>query len=144
MFMSKYVYHGSAKKIEGSLEPRQSNDLENRPENLHKAVYAATDRNVAIAMAILGTGNIKGSSLLRGSAIYYAGKPDPEAFVYLYVFPKDKFQQTANPRQYISKVQIEPLRVYKLKVKDYLHLVREANSEEKERFNELIQKKYQR
>jgi hypothetical protein len=139
--MSKYVYHGSTKKIEGHLEPRKSTDLGNKPENLHTAVYAATNRDVAIAMAILGTGNIKGSSLLKGSAIYYAGAPDKNATVFLYVFPKDKFEPTKNPRQYISKVPVVPSRIYKIKVKDYLHLVREGTKEEKERFARLLEER---
>lgn len=142
--MSKYVYHGSAKKIDGSLLPKKSTDLGNRQENLHTAVYAATNREVAIAMAILRTGDISGSSLNNEEpyGIYYSGSPNANALVYLYVFHKDKFEQTANPRQYISRVPIEPSKVFKIKVNEYLHLVRKATLEETKRFQKLIDEKH--
>jgi hypothetical protein len=91
-------------------------------------------------MAILRTGNITRSSLMRESpyGVYHFGKPDENAIVYLYVFPKDKFEQTQNPNQYISRVPIKPLRIFKLKVKDYLHLVRDATEEEKQKFEQKL------
>ena len=60
----KYLYHANVRRIEGNkLLPRQAKDLENLPENLHKAVYATNIKNIAIAMAIISCKGVNASSL---------------------------------------------------------------------------------
>jgi len=131
----KYLYHGSVKRIEGNkLLPRQARDLENLPENLHKVVYATNIKNIAIAMAIISCRGVNASSLKfkkKPFGIIYEGSPK-QNYIYLCVLPSKTFKQEGGGgNQYYSLKPVKPIKVEKLKVRDYLLLVRKATKKEK-------------
>ena len=130
----KYLYHGSPKKIVGNeLIPHQAHDLGKRPENLHKAVYATSERKLAIAMAIISSKGVIYSSLrFSGNppGIIYQGWPEQEK-IYLYTLPVDTFQPSGHGgKQWVSFQPVQPVKVEELLIKDYLYLVRQATREE--------------
>ncbi|MBN2642781.1 MAG: hypothetical protein JXR78_14100 [Victivallales bacterium] len=138
MSTSSYLYHGSTRKIKGKiLLPSQADDLAKRPENLHCAVYATDVKEIAIAMAIISCKGVMSSSLIfkqEPFGIIYEGWPK-QKYVYLYTLPKREFEKTtANEKQWISYKPVQPIKVQKLLVADYLHLVREATMRERDVF----------
>lgn len=135
------VYHGSAIKIKGEeLEARTPTDLGNKLNNLHTAVYATDIKEKAITMAILNNQEVKSSSLDFGrypsKGIIYDGWPDENAEIYLYTLPSDTFINP-EPRssQWHSTKNVKPIKVEKLKIKNFIHLIRKANPKELEEWN---------
>ena len=60
----KVLYHGSIKEIEGDyFIPKKPQDLEQNLDNLHVGVYATSDKEIAIAMAIISCKGVDWSSL---------------------------------------------------------------------------------
>ena len=131
---SKFLYHGSRREIKGDrLLPRQATDLGERPENLHKAVYSTDIKELAITMAILGSRGVNSSSLgfdKKSLGIIYEGWPTQKN-VYLYTLPTKTFKQEGPRHQYYSTDPVKPIKIEKLVVQDYLHLVRKATKKEK-------------
>lgn len=132
------VYHGSARELSGSkLVPKQSRDLGNRKENLIKGVYATDLKGAAIAMAIISSKGVGCSSLKNKKPFgtIYEGKPTQD-YIYLYHLPKDKFFIThPNKHQYVCVNPVKPIKIEKLKIKDYIHLIKFATDKEKESFS---------
>ncbi len=134
MLKPKYLYHGSPKKIIGDeLIPHQAHDLEKRPENLHKAVYATSEKELAIAMAIISAEGVIYSSLSFGDfppGVIYQGWPEQE-IVYLYTLPVESFEPCGpQSKQWISYQPVKPIKIEELLLEDYLHLVRKASADE--------------
>lgn len=128
----KYLYHGSAKKLKGKyLIPKKPHDLENQKENLVRAVYATDIKNSAIAMAIISSkGALSATLHYRKKSVIYEGWPN-QKYVYLYYLPSESFKRSSRKSpQWISVVKVKPLKIEKLKIKDYLHLVRKATKKE--------------
>jgi len=133
----KYLYHGSPRELEGdALVPKQSKDLGNRPENLHKAVYATEIKGIAIAMAIIACKGVTGGSLnsVKEPHGIIFGLPEQD-YIYLHTLSSDTFEPAVRP-QWVSHVPVKPVKTEKLLVKDYLHLVRKATKEEYEKWKE--------
>jgi hypothetical protein len=132
------LYHGSTKKLIGDkLIPKPAQDLGERPENLHTAVYATSMKEAAIAMALISCEGVITSSLYYKTpyGVIYEGWPK-QRFIYLYTLPSKTFVQSKKgSKQYHSLEQVKPLRKDKLLVKDYLSLIRKATDKEIERFN---------
>jgi hypothetical protein len=134
----KFLYHGSARKIIGDrLIPHEAEDLGKRVENMHKAVYATNNKEIAIAMAIISAKGVHYSSLTnnRPYGRIYKGVPEQDE-VYLYYLNSKDFQQQRGNRlgQWISEKPVKPVKVEKIKIKDYLKLVRDATETEKQRW----------
>ncbi len=129
-----YLYHGTSVPIEGELiMPRKGKDAKNRPENMHTAVYATDSKDIAIAMAILRCKGVKMSSIRftqNPPATIYDGWPEQEE-IYLYTISPSKFQQTSMKKQWISLFPTKPLKVERIRVADFLHLVRRASEDER-------------
>ncbi len=130
-----YLYHGSANEIIGEkLIPKQAEDLENNPDNLHNAVYATSNKEIAISMAIISSRGVYNSQLrkVKPYGIIYSGKPS-QKYIYLYHLNKKEFEEQKGNSlgQWISKKPVKPLKVEKLKIKDYRELVRNATKSEK-------------
>lgn len=132
----KVLYHGSSKRLIGKkLVPKKADDLEKHLDNLHKAVYATDIKKSAMAMAIISCKGVHSASLNMKKEPYgtiYKGFPKQE-YIYLYSLPKETFVKSPNIKhQFISEVSVKPLKIEKLKVKDYLDLIRKATKKEKE------------
>lgn len=143
--MKKYLFHGSTKEIKGNrLLPNQASDLGERPENLHKAVYATDVKEIAIAMAIISCKGVNYSSLdfkKKPFGIIYEGWPEQKN-IYLYSLPRETFKQDGGSgHQYHSIKPVKPSKVEKLKTDDYIYLVRKATNSEKEKFFEKYKHK---
>ena len=128
------IYHGSPRKLEGELLlPKQADDLNKNPDNLSNAIYATDIKNAAIAMAIIKCEGISSSSLdinKKTQGIIYNGWPKQE-HIYLCYLPQKIFTQSVKMKhQFISKEPVKPIKIEKLNIKDYLHLVRKATPEE--------------
>ena len=133
--MKKYLYHGSTKLIKGKLIPNRAKDLEKNPENMIIGVYATDIKEVAIAMAIISLDGVIGASLLnykKGRAIgkIYLGWPKRK-YVYLYTLPSDSFRKSKGIKnQYVSTKPVKPIKIEKIIVKNYIHLVEKSTKKE--------------
>lgn len=128
----KFLYHGTPRRIKTKfLIPKKPQDLENKKENTIKAVYATYIKNSAIAMAIISAkGVISGTLNYRKKSVVYEGWPK-QKYVYLYTLPSESFSRSSKKSsQWISKKPVKPTKIEKLKIKDYLHLIRKATKKE--------------
>lgn len=144
----KYLFHGSARGIEGDkLLPKQATDLEERPENLHNAVYSTDAKEVAVAMAIISCAGVKYSSLdftNKPFGIIYKGWPNQKN-IYIYTLPIKTFNQDGGSgHQYYSTEPVKPSKAEELQIKDYLFLVRKATDLEREKFFDKYKHKFKR
>ena len=133
---SKYLYHGSPNKLKGKvLNPSWGNDSEERPENNQFAVYATDRKDLAIVMAIFRCKDVVGGSIdeyknNKLNARIYGDFPKQE-YIYIYHLPIETFKKThIDKHQFVSLVEVKPNRTEKLKVKDYMHLIRKATEKE--------------
>jgi len=135
---SKYLYHGSSRKLVGEkLNPSLGDDSEERPENNLFAVYATDRKDLAIVMAIFGCEDVIGGSINKynkgklNAKLY--GKYPKQEFIYLHYLPTKGFTQTKIDRhQFVSLKPVKPLKTELIKVKDYTHLIKRATKKEKE------------
>ena len=132
----KVLFHGSSNKLVGDkLNPSQGDDSEERPENNQFGVYATDRKDLAIVMGILGCQDVIGGSIdeyKKGklNARIYGEFPKQE-FIYIYYLPTETFKQTKiDEHQFVSLVAVKPLKVEKLKVEDFIHLIKKATKEE--------------
>jgi hypothetical protein len=134
----KYLYRGSVREIKGNkLLPKQASDLGERPENLRCAVYATNIKDIAIAMALISCKGVNCSSLYfkrRPFGVIYEGWPK-QKYIYLYMLPSKTFKQEGGSgNQWYSIEPVKPSKVEKLKVSDYISLVRKSTDKEREKF----------
>jgi hypothetical protein len=132
----EYLYHGSPRKLKGkSLIPKKPHDLGKKRENLTKGIYATDVKNSAIAMAIICAKGVRSGSLLyRKKSVIYEGQPK-QKYVYLYYLPFKTFKRTSKrSHQWVSIVKVKPTKIERLKVKNYLNLIRKATKEEVKKF----------
>ncbi|MBI5803271.1 hypothetical protein HY448_01140 [Candidatus Pacearchaeota archaeon] len=141
----KFVYHGSAQKINGKLIPKKAKDLRKDVNNSQMGIYASSYINEAIAMGILKSPGIKGGSISRGKfdgtpaidAVMYGGAPKQKYF-YLYTLSSKTFNNIPKESfQFVSSKQVKPIKIEKLLVKKYLHLIRKATKMERIRWKKL-------
>lgn len=141
----KYLYHGSVRKIKGDkLLPRQPADLEENPKNLHCAVYATNVKDVAIAMALISCRGVNYAALYfkrKPFGVIYEGWPK-QRYIYLYTLPNKTFKQEGGSgNQWYSTEPVKPSKTEKLKVKDYISLVRKSTDKERKKFFEKYKHK---
>ncbi len=132
---SKYLWHGSPKKIEGDmLLPRKGRDIRNVPENVQVGVYASDNKDIAIAMAL-----VKCVGMVRGGLYYdktpiqgiaYEGWPAQEQ-IYVYKLSSNTFRQSGGERQWVSSEPVTYVNIEEIPVKDVIHLLRKPTYEEK-------------
>ncbi len=130
----KFLYHGSVREIEGEyFIPKKPQDLEQNPDNLHVGIYATSEKEVAIAMAIISCKGVNWASLSfnkKPYGIVYEGWPN-QKYIFLYTLPLETFRQSGGSgKQYVSAEPVKPKSVEKLLVQDYIHLVRKGTEEE--------------
>jgi hypothetical protein len=131
----KFLYHGSRKELVGDkLMPKKAGGLGTKAKNKLIAVYATDNKLAAIIMAIISGAKLSSMHFYRGKArgIIYEEWPKREV-VYLYYLPSENFEKVDN-WQWVSYEEVKPIKVKKIKVKEYIHLVRKATKKEKERF----------
>ncbi len=132
----KILFHGSSNKLIGEkLHPSRGDDSDERPENNQFGVYATDRRDLAIVMGILGCKDVTGGSIdeyqgKKLNARIYGEFPKQE-YIYLYNLPVETFKQTQiDKHQFVSLVAVKPIKVEKLKVKEFTHLIKKATKEE--------------
>ena len=139
----KYLYHGSSKKLQGNiLIPKKAKGL-GKKKDQKTGIYATHNKTAAIAMGLIsGTG---GSTLKshgkKIEGIVYVHLPKSK-FFYLYILPFSKFTKV-DSWQWVSYKPVKPIMVEKLKVKDYIYLIRKATKKEKKMW-ELYKNKTKR
>lgn len=134
------LYHGSGKKIK-ILVPKQARDLRKNKENSLRGVYASSWRKWAILMGILGCKGVKRASThITGKnkidAVIHSGYPK-QTYFYLYELPSTNFKNI--PRgspQWVSSKPVKPIKIEKLKVKDYIHFINK-NGPDRDRTGDL-------
>ena len=138
----KFLYHGSPNKLIGeSLIPSKGYDSEDRPENNQLAVYEIDVREIAIAMAIVSSKGVIGSGLDdyklgKAPGIIHIGKPK-QKYVYLYTLSPKGFKRTPSIKgQWISKKPVKPIKIERLNIKDYKHLIRYSKKDEVKKWKE--------
>lgn len=136
--MKKYLYHGSPNKLNGeTLNPSQGSDSEERPENNKLAVYATDRKDLAIVMGILGCKEVIGGSIEKYeedklNAKIYGDFPKQES-IYIYELDPNTFIQTKiDKHQYYSEQPVKPLKIEKIRISDYKHLLKQGTEKEKE------------
>ena len=130
----KQLYHGTRKKIIGNkLEPRKARGLGKEKGKL-TAVYATDKKDAAIVMGIISGALTSSMHFYKRKAkgIIYEGWPKREE-VFLYYLPSNNFKQIDN-WQWTSDLPVKPIKIQKLKIEDYIHLIRKATKKEKEKF----------
>jgi hypothetical protein len=132
----KVLFHGSPNKLKGNtLNPSKGNDSEERPENNQFGVYASDRRDLAIVMGIFGCKDVIGGSIDeykddKLNAKLYGEFPKQE-YIYLYHLPLETFKQTKiDPHQFISLVSVKPLKIEKIKIKNFLYLIKKVTKKE--------------
>ena len=140
----KFLYHGSPNKLIGkSLIPSKGYDSEDRPENNQLGVYATNVKEIAIAMAIVSSKGVIGAGLDdyklgKAPGVIHVGKLK-QKYVYLYTLSSKEFKPTPSIKdQWISKKSVKPIKIEKLYINDYKHLIRYSKKDEREKW----EKKY--
>lgn len=117
------LYHGSSQKCQ-VLIPHQAYDI-GFEEGCQLAVYASTNRNMAIGFALGAVPNEKGEiervmmPEFGDKMVFKKGTPNYGGKGYLYVLPKDKFQH-AMGSQWVCFEEVKPLEVIELEVNEHL------------------------
>ena len=116
------LYHGSSRKLKRNrLIPKQARSAKNKAGNQF-AVYATDRKDFAIVMALLhqkGVG-ISRVNFPKNKAIgtIYVGWPKQKYF-YLYTLSSKGFELVPRSKgEWISKEEIKPLKVERLKTKE--------------------------
>ncbi len=128
---TRYLYHGSIKKIIGErLIPKKAKDLEKDSKNMHSAVYATDIKEIAIAMAIISCKGVYGAKLRfdrKPYGIIYDGWPK-QKYIYLYTLNiKDFKKMGGKGKQWASFKSVKPIKTKKLIIKDYIKLIKKAS-----------------
>lgn len=141
-----FVYHGSGRKLKGKkLTPKKAIDLEKNPENLLTGVYASELKEEAIVMSILSCKGVEYASCevyknekeTSIKALIYEGWPH-QKHIYLYILPSKTFEnRPKKSSQWVSLKAVQPKRVERLPLKDYLYLVKKATKKQR---REWVQK----
>jgi len=138
MVKPKVLYHGSPNKLIGdTLNPSKGEDSIERPENNLLAVYGTDRMDLAIVMGILGCKGVIGGSIdsYKGdklNARIYGSFPKKK-YIYLYYLPVSSFRQTKiDKHQFVSFIAVKPIKVEKLEIKRFRHLIRKATKVETE------------
>ena len=133
---SAILYHGSPNKLIGDkLNLSKGEDSDERPENNQLGVYATDKKELAIVMGIFGCKDVLGGSIDEYkddelNAIIY-GDFTKQEYVYVYYLPIETFKKTRiDKHQFVSLVEVKPIKVESIKVKDYLHLIKRATKDE--------------
>jgi hypothetical protein len=132
----KILFHGSPSKVIGNkIIPSRADDSDERPENNQFGIYATDRKDLAIVIAILRCKDVIGGSIDeykedKLNARIYGEFPKQE-FIYVYHLPAGTFNQTKiDKHQFVSVVAVRPVKIEKLRVKDFTHLIRKATKKE--------------
>ena len=121
----EYLYHGSSKKID-ILIPHQAVDT-GFEEGCQNAVYATSNKNMALAFALGAKPNKDGEIervMLPESGdimVFEKGTPNYGGKGYLYVLDKSKFKHCLGT-QYVCFEEVKPIEIIEINVDDYLNL----------------------
>lgn len=121
----EYLYHGSSGYYK-TLMPHQAYDTGFK-EGCKNAVYATTNKNMALAFALGAipdqNGEIERVMLPEygDKMIFEKGTPNYGGKGYLYVLDKEKFQH-AMGTQWVCFEEVEPIEIQEINVDDYLYL----------------------
>ncbi len=131
-----FVFHGSSKFVDNTLEIRQAEDLSTDPKNKQNGIYATNIPSVAMYMAIISPEKTEASSMTYGMNMkYYNGKVTPIFSAdqnmdtvlsngYVYILNKSNFEKLSEDPsewQFISKENIKPDLIVEVLPKDFNH-----------------------
>lgn len=133
------LYHGSTRKLK-ILKPKQATGI-NKKADRQVGVYATDKKDRAIAMTLIHLKGIEGGTRLnfpkgKPKGIIFEGWPTQKYF-YLYTLPKKTFKKI-DSWQWISKEEVIPLKIEKLKTKDYVYMIRKGTEREKKEFERRL------
>ena len=118
------------------LIPKKAEDLEKNKHNLIFGVYASSIKASAISMAIISSKGVWYAGLKtqtkNPTGIIYQGWPK-QKYIYLHTLQSKNFKNS--PRgssQWVSLKPIQPIKTEKLKIKDYIYLIKKATKKQKE------------
>ena len=127
------LYHGSSSYFE-ILIPHQAYDI-GFEAGCKKAVYATTNKNMALAFALGANPNQDGDvdrvmmPEFGDIMIFQKGTPNYGKKGYLYVLDKGDFQHVMGT-QWVCFHKVKPIEIIEIEVNDYLHLCRVIEKEE--------------
>ncbi len=139
----QYVYHGSQYKLD-IIKPMQAHG--SCEEESRYAIYAVATLEEAIPFALPfrwypDTPEGKRVYEVSGTKSFLKyGSIDPNGVGYLYKLPADTFE-LVNQWEWLSYVEVKPIEVIEIKVKDYLHTI--TFSEESKKIQEKLYGKEQ-
>lgn len=139
-----YLLHGSNEQIE-KFEPRvpqARKGIEVSPENAVKAVYASTESQLPILMAIVSRKLIREASkerVERGKSVVYFGAKEGGYYSscslhpfmrngFVYVFNRDQFVSSdpddPNCAQFVSEHTVSPILIIPVIPEDFMHEIK--------------------
>ena len=135
------LYHGSPIKKE-VLIPRKANGISKKADR-QVGVYASNKKDRAIAMALIHLKGIYGPSRLnfpKGGVIgtVYYGWPK-QKYLYLYTIDSKNFKKI-DSWQWITHKELKPIKIEKLKVKDFIYMIRKGTEKERKIIEERIRR----
>ncbi len=138
MAKPKYLYHGSKLKLIGNkLIPRKAKDLSDFKVNNQKAVYATDRKQIAIAMALVNERHIRAGMDFEAKKVQvtiWKGMPRKKYF-YLYTLPIKTFiEKPGGSHQWLSSISVKPIKIERLKTKDFKKLIRKPAYKEKKEY----------
>lgn len=126
----KILYHGSNKKI-SILKPRQpSFDLK---ENSMKAVFATSNKNLAIAMGLTAQKGTESFGSRDKLMINFIKGYPKMRHVYLHYLNSRNFKLNRR-KEYISKKEVKPFKIEEYPLSKLTHLWRKSNKKELKEF----------
>lgn len=131
MLNQDVLYHGSSVKVD-KLIPHQAFDI-GFVEGCKNAVYATSNRNMALAFALGGIPNEK-QELEREMMpefgdimVFRKGTPNFDGLGYVYILDKNDFIPIRGS-QWVCFHDVVPIKVIEIKVNDYLYLAKVENN----------------
>jgi hypothetical protein len=136
-----FLFHGSSKRFEIILQS-QAYDW-GYAEGCHNAVYATSNRDIALAFALGAVSDETGKyeRIMDNkygeeiTMIFCKGHPDFGGKGYLYKVSSEGFTYTRGT-QWVNPSPVIPIEITEINVDDYLHLFRYATEEEKQQIEE--------
>ena len=122
LFHPRYLFHGSSILL-NNLEPKQSHDLDNNPENEANAVFLTSSFIIASAYAFKEYGNLSVEYIPDENKInieFDNINIDDEVEGYIYVVPyNEKYEHHGRSSQYKFFENITPIDTIKIKFGDF-------------------------
>ena len=140
----QYLYRGSSERVDVLRPRRQLN--QRRKEDSQYAVYATSDRDIALAFALGAVPDREGGGLCTHmreghkpvEMIYVRGHPNLGGKGYLYKLSIEGFEHVGGD-QWVCRGPVTPVAILEINVDDYSHLFRYATEEDMVEINRELE-----